>query len=123
MKIIFSIFFLLFSHISKSQTQDSLVGDWNFKDIYKSHTLDSTKSSNARAILGELKINLRKDNTYSAFFVEQEEGTWFYDPELKTLNLISEKGEDKVKVIEITFTTLVLELNRGRKVVFAKKLM
>ena len=123
MKHILSIFLILLSFVVKGQTQDSLVGDWHFKDIYKSNDLDSTKSSNLKAIFAEMKINLKKDNTYIAEFMSREEGSWFYDPELRAITLISEKGEDKINIIEISSTTLTIELDRGKKIIFAKKIM
>lgn len=123
MKYSLSIILILLSFLVKGQTQDSLVGDWRFKDIYKSTDLDSTKSNTLKAIFAEMKIHLKKDNTYIAEFMSREEGLWYFDPELRAITLISEKGEDKINVIEISSTTLTIELDRGKKLIFAKKLM
>lgn len=122
LKIIFT-YSILLSLTAKAQTSDSLIGNWKFKDIYKSETLDSGKRANLRMMFGDFTLNLKFDNQYTAFFGGQEDGTWTYDPVLRQLILTNDKGEDKINIIEITPGTVALELKRGKILVFTKPLI
>lgn len=117
------ILLFLSAFSSNAQTFDSLIGNWRFKDIYRSSMFDSTKRANLREIFKETKINLMKGNSYTAFIRNQEDGTWAYDPDLRQLILNSDIGETKIPIIELNTTTLIIELDKGKSIVLEKKLI
>ena len=123
MKYIFLIAICVAALSANGQSADSLIGDWKFKDIYKGSSMDSSKRDNLKFIFGELRIELKQGNTYSAYFSEAEEGSWQYDPDLRQIIFRSEKGESIAQLIEVTTSSLVLELKKGVKLILERVLI
>jgi hypothetical protein len=122
MNKVFLIFLILFSFSVKGQTSNYLIGKWKYKDINNGKTLDSTKQTMLIEVFGDLEFDLKADKSYTAFFAEKEEGTWRYDDNDKTLTLISEKGENKITIINATDKNLILELSKGKELILEKGL-
>lgn len=120
LRMIFLFAALFFSKAVLAQAADSLIGDWTFRDVHNAEKLDETKKETLRKVFSELRIDLKKGNQYSAYINKQEDGTWSFDPELRQLTLTSDGKDNKLKVLEITPTTFVMEFRPGKAFVMEK---
>src|SRR6185503_2781350 len=98
----------------RSQTADSIIGKWKFKDIYNAEKLDSGSLSMLRKMFADVTIYLKPNNHYKLFImVKEEEGSWTFNDSSKKLTMTANKGtESEMEIISVTDITLVLSLGK-----------
>jgi hypothetical protein len=120
MRKLFTAICLFFSCTAFSQTNDSLVGNWQFHDVADANSLDSTKKAMLHKMFGTMKMDIRADKSYSATMFKEETGTWSFDAEKRQLVFINDKGTDRINIVALTTDQFTLELGRGRQVIMKR---
>ncbi len=107
-----SIFFSLFA---KSQTVDSLIGKWKFREIYKSEKMDSTELKFLRGMFAGMTLYIKPNKHYKTFLFKNEEGSWSFDELERKLTMSANKGtESQLELITVTANDLVVSLGKDK---------
>jgi hypothetical protein len=117
MKLIAITLITLSSFLKTTADINLLPGKWKYNDIYEKEKLDEKSMKMLTMFFSDMKIEFKKDQTYSAILMGKEEtGTWKNDS--KNPNLIelkNQKGqENKIEVIELTNEKLIFGLGNGK---------
>jgi hypothetical protein len=117
MKLLAITLITLSSFLKTTADINLLPGKWKYSDIYEKEKLDEKSMKMLTMFFSDMKIEFKKDQTYSATMMGKDEtGTWKNDG--KNPNLIelkNQKGqENKIEVIELTNEKLVFGLGNGK---------
>lgn len=108
----FSIF-LAFS--AQSQTADSLIGKWKFRNIYQSEKMDSAELKMLRGMFASMTLYLKANNHYKTFMFKNEEGLWRYEDAGRTITMAANKGtESKLELISVTSNELLVSIGKDK---------
>ena len=117
MKLLAITLITLSSFLKTTADINLLPGKWKYSDIYEKEKLEEKPMKMLTMFFSDMKIEFKKDQTYSATMMGKEEtGNWKNDA--KNPNLIelkNQKGqENKIEVIELTNEKLIFGLGNGK---------
>jgi len=122
-KLLFLI--LLFLNTSlNSQTTDSLIGKWKFKDIYNSEKIDSASLKMLRSMFADITLYFKANKHYKAFMFKKEEGDWNYDGSLSKLTMVANKGtQSQLEIIGLTSNTLIMSIGKDKSFILERTIV
>lgn len=97
-----------------AQTQEELVGIWEYRGVYGQDHLDGASSEGAARFFGDLKLTLMKDGNFEFQFMNAfNKGKWKL-VDSKKIKLTSENGDVKeVEILEYSSETMGIKLSSG----------
>ena len=96
--------------------KEILVGKWAYNDIYGKEDIDEDGKKMLQMFFGSMKLSFDKNNTYSAFIMDKDDGgNWKFDElESKIIMTSNNSGERlEITVLELTKEKLVIQLEKA----------
>ena len=117
----FFSFLLLLTVSSKSQTTDSIIGKWAFKEIANADKIDTSSLKMLQKVFGEMTIYLKPNKHYKTILFAKEEGVWAYSSDSKLLTLTANKGtESQLELSILTKETILVSFGKGKSIILTK---
>lgn len=112
---------LIISLSVKSQTTDSLIGKWKFKEIYNVEKIDSASLKMLRSMFANMTMYFKADKHYKVFMFKTEEGDWNYDESSGKLTMIANKGtQSQLEILKLTGNTLTASIGKDKSFILEK---
>lgn len=111
----------LISFSSFSQTEQSLLGKWKFKDLYNVKSSDSAAIAMLKSFFKDISISFQDNKRYEAILMAPETGSYEYDASKQKLVLTADKGvRNEVGLKVLDNTSVILSFEKDKSILLEK---